>query len=198
MYDRKQTTGIYVSNNCIHDLAVSLSVRWALTQLTIYRHIIIIIVYLFIFQVCNRSDLVTPNFLEYFMKFWRCPAFSEYTLPPPIDNDDAIDSSAAMDSSINASSIATETTKKSSYIFEQIVSNCYLFQLTMCPPDAFGALERLLVQLIRNNYLTITALNVQCVALLRDEWPTVIDFFFAQPIESFKLVLCFCLTGNFA
>lgn len=109
--------------------------------------------------------------LKHLTIFWQHPKLIEFTRPPILanDTDDKLSSSANENVSLISDS------KKSPYIFHTAISSCFLLQLTMTssPGGAFDAFEKLLIHLIENNFLTINTLNTQCVALLRDEWPSV-------------------------
>lgn len=62
---------------------------------------------------------------------------------------------------------------KTRHIFSNLINSCLMHKLMNVSLKSFEALERLLLVLIENQFLTKPSLNEQLVSLLREEWPEV-------------------------
>lgn len=68
---------------------------------------------------------------------------------------------------------------KSRHLFSNMINNCLMHRLIHASSKSFEALEKLLIVLIKDHFLTIKSLNEQFVTILREEWPEVNLSFYA-------------------
>ncbi|KAJ6624463.1 hypothetical protein Bhyg_17883 [Pseudolycoriella hygida] len=94
---------------------------------------------------------------------WNCKLLEYWTKPPEEStNDENLNEPDPMP-------VICPT--KSRHIFSNLINNCLMHKLMSASSKSFDALEKLLLVLIKGEFLTIPSLNEQFVSLLREEWP---------------------------
>lgn len=123
--------------------------------------------------VFNRPDLIKPEFLEAFIKLWNCKILEFWTKPLGETDNEPLDHPDNIQSPLDPDNIQLICPTTARHIFSNLINHSQMHRLMNSSSNSFEALERLLVALIENRFLTISSLNEQFVSLLREEWPEV-------------------------
>lgn len=121
-------------------------------------------------KVYSRPDFIETEFLETFTTLWNCKILKHWTKPME-ETDNSND-----EPTVGPDDIPVICPTKSRHVFSNLISNCQMHKLMLSSSQSFEALERLMVVLMQNKFLTISLLNEQFVSLLREEWPEVSDY----------------------
>lgn len=117
--------------------------------------------------VSRRSELVTKDLIAAFTSLWTSEPLRQFCTPPVLE-----EAADPHERAVNVAGSRRNVTK-TFYIFHDILSIPGLRLMTT--PNAFAAMESLLIELLVARLLTIDHVNQQCVRFLREDWPTVIN-----------------------
>lgn len=135
-----------------------------------------------LFAVRNRCEIVSKELIHRFVSMWVGKPFAPFVVTPAENECDAEPTAdtgevgAESDSAIN-----NECRVDGNYLFSMVLSPAALLAQQHKPKQSFIVLAELLTALIKNDLMTISFINKQCVKLLRQEWEQVSAFDLHEP-----------------
>lgn len=151
--------------------------EWTHSVNGIRLEIVLIIRFHHLFAVRNRYEIVSKELINRFVSMWMCKQFAPFVVTPPeneCDTEPIADTGEA--SAESDSAIINEFHVDGNYLFSMVLSPAALLAQQHKPKQSFIVLAELLTALIKNDLMTISFINKQCVNLLRQEWEQVSAF----------------------
>lgn len=132
--------------------------------------------------VYNRHEIVSKELINRFVSIWTSKQLAPFVVTPA-ENDDDTEQQSQMDRSSGAtaadggdendSAVINEHRLDGNYLFSMVLSPAALLAQQHKPAQSFMVLADLLTVLVKNDLMTISFINKQCVKLLRQEWEQV-------------------------
>lgn len=113
----------------------------------------------FIIVVVNRHELVTDVLIQKCLNLWKCDQLLLF-VAVPVEND-------------NTENEMAQSKVYTNYIFADILSPLFIYSQQFSSKQSWNALSNLIIQLLKNKFMTINYVTRQCVKLLRYEWAHV-------------------------
>lgn len=144
---------------------------------------IVLIILCHLFTVHNRYEIVSKELINRFISLWTCKQFAPFvvtSLENENDGETKTDIHSSEADSENDLAIINECRHDGNYLFSMLLTPAAVLAQQHRPRQSFIILADLLTALIKNDLMTISFINKQCVKLLRHEWAQVsIRFEFA-------------------
>lgn len=130
-----------------------------------------------LFAVRNRYEIVSKELINRFVSMWMGKQFAPFVVTPAESECDAKPTADTGEAGAESdSAIMNECRVDGNYLFSMVLSPAALLAQQYKPKQSFIVLAELLTALIKNDLMTISFINTQCVKLLRQEWEQVSAF----------------------